>query len=177
MSNKALLVIDMQNALIKENPFLIDEVINNIDKLIQKCRDNNVEVIYIQHNDEVGGELEPNTNGWEISNKIQPINSEKVFSKNYNSAFKDTGLREYLNEREINEIIIVGMQTDYCIDATCKVAFEYGFKVIIPEKTNTTFDNENMKAKELYEYYNFRIFKNRFAVVEDIESTFSRLSS
>jgi len=32
------------------------------------------------------------------------------------------------------------MQTEYYIDTTCKVAFEYVYKVIIPEKTNTTIN-------------------------------------
>lgn len=67
------------------------------------------------------------------------------------------------------------MQTDYCIDTTCKVAFEYGFKVIIPEKTNTAFDNESISAKDLYEHYNFNIWRDRFAIVETIENTIERL--
>lgn len=50
----------------------------------------------------------------------------------------------------------MGIQTEYCIDSTCKIAFEYGFKVIIPEMTNTTFDNEYMSAEFSYKYYNFK---------------------
>lgn len=63
------------------------------------------------------------------------------------------------------------MQTEYCIDATCKGAFEYGYNLIMPEKTNTTFNNGNILAKDLYEYYNLRIFKDRYAIVEGIENT------
>ncbi|PRR82518.1 hypothetical protein CLVI_16530 [Clostridium vincentii] len=67
------------------------------------------------------------------------------------------------------------MQTEYCFDTTCKIAFEYGYKVIIPEKTNTTFNNGNILAKDLYEYYNFKIFNGRFGVVEGIDNTIERL--
>jgi Amidases related to nicotinamidase len=48
--------------------------------------------------------------------------------KNVNSAFRDTGLLDYLHEKEEDTIIIVGLQTDYCIDATVKCGFEHGLK-------------------------------------------------
>jgi nicotinamidase-related amidase len=175
MGNIALLVVDVQNALVLAKPFAIDEVISNIKRLINVCRENNVEVIYIQHTDKIGGELELNSDGWKIYEEISPTTTEKVICKNYNSAFKETSLKEYLDNKGINELIITGMQTEYCFDTTCKIAFEYGYKVIIPEKTNTTFNNGNISAKDLYEYYNFNIFNGRFGVVEDIDNTIERL--
>ena len=175
MGNIVLLVVDVQNALVLAKPFAVEEVINNIKRLIKTCRENNVEVIYIQHNDGIGGEFEPNTEGWRIYGEVSPNINEVVISKNYNSAFKETNLKRYLSNKGISELIITGMQTEYCFDATCKVAFEYGFKVIIPEKTNTTFDNGNILAKDLYEHYNYNIFNGRFGIVESIENTIKRL--
>ena len=175
MKNTALLVIDFQNALVLAKPFAIQEVISNIKRLIKTCRENDVEIIYIQHNDEIGSELEPNSEGWKIYEEISPIKNEQVISKNYNSAFKETTLKKYLQSKGINQLIISGMQTDFCIDTTIKVAFEYGFKMIIPEKTNTTFDSGNISGKDLYEHYNFNIFKGRFGIVENIEKTIERL--
>ncbi len=40
----------------------------------------------------------------------------------------------------------------YFIDTSIKVDFEFGYKLIIPEKTNTTFDNNDLSAKVLYEH-------------------------
>ncbi|WP_411676144.1 hypothetical protein [Caproicibacter sp.] len=57
------------------------------------------------------------------------------------------------------------MQTEYCIDSTCKTAFELGFGVIIPEGTFTTFDNGPLDAAELCEFYSSRIWNRRFASV------------
>lgn len=176
MKNTALLVIDVQNALVSAGPFAVEETIRNIKRLIKTCRENNVEVIYVQHNDNAGEELEPNSYGWRIYEEISPAVNEKVISKNYNSAFKNTCLKEYLHSKNINELIITGMQTEYCIDTTCKVAFEYGYKLIIPEKTNTTFNNGNISAEDLYNYYNSRIFKDRFATVETVENTIKRIT-
>ncbi|MBU3132607.1 cysteine hydrolase [Clostridium gasigenes] len=175
MENIALLVVDVQNALVLGEPYNREAVISNIKKLVEISRENEVEVIYIQHSDEIAGELEPNCDGWQIYKEVGPISGEKIITKNYNSAFKDTTLKEYLDNKGINKLIITGMQTEYCIDTTVKVAFEYGFKLVIPENTNTTFNNGNMLAKDLYEYYNFNIFKNRFAIIESVDNTIERL--
>ena len=175
MKKLALLVIDVQNILVHSKPFAIDEIIENIKNLIEVSRENNAEVIYVQHNGKVGSEIEPNSDGWQIYEKIKPNPNEKIFFKNYNSAFKETNLHEYLKSRDINDLIITGMQTDYCIDTTVKVAFEYGFKLIIPEKTNTTFANGNISAEGLYNHYNFNIFNNRFGTVTSIENTIKKI--
>ncbi|AGF55578.1 nicotinamidase-related amidase [Clostridium saccharoperbutylacetonicum] len=177
MKNTALLVIDVQKALVKLNPFDINEVIHNIKSLIKICRENNTEVIFVQHNGEIGSILEPNSDGWNIYDEISPNKNEKVLSKNYNSAFRQTDLKEYLDSKDITNLIITGMQTEYCIDTTCKVAFEYGFNIITPEKTNTTFNNGNILAKDLYDYYNFTIFKDRFTTVENLNDTIKRLTT
>ena len=175
MGNIALLVVDVQNALVLAEPFAVEEIISNIKRLIKSSRENNVEVIYIQHNDKIGDELEPNSEGWKIYDEVSPNKNEVVINKTYNSSFKDTNLKIYLGNKGIKQLIITGMQTEYCIDATCKVAFEYGFEVIIPEKTNTTFNNGDIVAKDLYDHYNFNIFNGRFAIVESIEKTIERL--
>ncbi|WP_026883444.1 cysteine hydrolase family protein [Clostridium akagii] len=175
MEKMALLVIDFQNALVLAKPFDVEEVISNIKRLIKTCRENNVEVIYVQHNDEIGDELEPNSEGWKIYEEVSPNADEKIINKTYNSAFKETNLKQYLDNKGINQLVITGMQTEFCIDATCKVAFEYGYNLIIPEKTNTTFKNGNISAKDLYEFYNFNIFNGRFAKVESMEKTIGRI--
>lgn len=176
MDKTALLVIDFQNGLVADKPYSLEETVANIKELIKSSRKNGVEVIYIQHDGGKNDILEPNSEGWEIYREIAPNSDEKVISKKYNSAFRETKLKEYLDSREIKQLIITGMQTEYCIDTSCKVAFEYGYKLIIPEKTNTTFDNGNIKAKDLYEFYNFNIFKNRFGIVEDVEKTIKRIT-
>jgi nicotinamidase-related amidase len=61
------------------------------------------------------------------------------------------------------------MQTDYCIDATCKVAFEKGYDVTIISGTTTTVDNEYFKAEKLVCYFENAVWNNRFANVESIE--------
>jgi nicotinamidase-related amidase len=175
MGKVALLVIDIQNKLISREPFEIIEVISNVKKLIETCRENDKEVIFIQHNGGAGSGMEPYSDGWNFYEEVAPRANDKVLSKNYCSSFRETELKEYLEYRNIDQLIITGMQTEYCIDTTCKVAFEHGYKVIIPEKTNTTFNNGEFLAKDLYKFYNYHILNNTFGVVENIEKTIERI--
>ena len=168
MTSTALLIVDVQNALVDEKPFNIERVLVNIKNLLNTCRENGIEVVYIQHDGEKKDTLEPFSYGWDIHKSIYPNQDEKVIRKTYCSSFKDTELEEYLNSKSIQTLILVGMQTEYCIDTTCRVAFDKGYKLIMPEETNTTFDNGNLSAGDIYEYHNFSIFKDRFAEVNPL---------
>ena len=165
MKNTVLLVTDVQNTMIEARPFNERQVMENIKKLIISARKNNIEVIYVRHNEGEGTPFEKNTRGWEICSEVKPADDETIFDKKFSSAFFKTGLEIYLDNRGIENIILVGFQTEYCIDATCKSAFDLGYKVIIPEKTNSTYDNEIFMAESLYRFYNFKIWKDRFARV------------
>lgn len=66
-----------------------------------------------------------------------------------NSAFKDTGLVEYLAENNEKDIIIVGLQTDKCINATVISGFEYGFNLIVPAFANSTINNNYMDSQKV----------------------------
>ncbi len=173
MENTVLLVVDVQTSLIKEHPYNELQVLANISKLLGTAREHGLEVVYVRHEDEEGGDLERGSEGWEIYSDIAPVAGEKIFDKHFNSAFLKTGLREYLIDRKVDTIILVGLQTEYCIDATCKAAFEHGFRILIPEETNTTFDNEFMSGEKVYEYYNNKIWNHRFAQIMPMEEVIS----
>ena len=60
---------------------------------------------------------------------------------------------------------------DYCIDATIKCGFEHGFKMIVPENANSTFDNAFMTGEQSYKYYNEFMWKGRYAECISVEET------
>lgn len=69
---------------------------------------------------------------------------------------------EYLEEKNVRTVAVVGLQTDYCIDATIKCGFEHGFKIIVTENANSTFHNAFMTRDQSYRYYNEVMWKGRY---------------
>jgi nicotinamidase-related amidase len=169
MNKTALLVVDVQNGLIGNHPFNEKGMIENIQKLLKAARKHDIEVIYVRHDGGIGSILEKNTAAWEVHPTISPEPAERIFDKKISSAFKETTLREYLDSKGIKTIILVGMQTDYCIDTNCKVAFEFGYDLIIPEDTTTTFDNELCSAELLIKHYEQKRWNNKFAKVIPVD--------
>lgn len=161
----ALLVVDVQHFLIKNHPYNEKNTIENIKRLIETARKNDVEVIYVRHEAGAGSPFERNTKGWEIYHEVQPNNNEIIIDKKFNNAFLKTELQIYLKSKGIENIILVGLQTEFCIDSTCKAAFELDYKVVIPEETNTTFGNVYINGENLYKHYNYKIWNNRFGKV------------
>ncbi|SHI22647.1 Nicotinamidase-related amidase [Sporobacter termitidis DSM 10068] len=176
MNYDALIVIDMQTALIEEHPYNEAAVIENIKNLLGACRAKKIPVIHVQHDGGAGDALEHGGKGWEIWSALAPMPGEKIFEKQYNSAFRNTGLHDYLKTLPAKNIILCGMQTEYCIDASCKVAFEYGYNVTVPRAAATTFDSAFASGKALSEYYEDRIWNNRYARVIPMEQTISEIN-
>lgn len=169
MKNTVLLVVDVQTAMVEDHPYNEADVLSNIASLISLCRQNGVEVVYVRHDGGPGDSLEKGSDGWQIWQGIEPLPTEKIFDKTFNSAFRGTGLAAYLDGKNIKRIILVGLQTEYCIDTTCKVAFEYGYEVIIPEETTSTYDNFHFSGEKLSAYYTEKIWKDRFAEIISME--------
>ena len=171
-----LLVVDAQKAITNNKLYHYDLFVSNVKALIERARQNHIEVIYIRHDDGVGHELTKGNDGFEIYEEFEPMNNEKIFDKTVNSPFKESGLLEYLDSKGERQLIIAGLQTDYCIDATVKCGFEHGFKIIVPENANTTVDNQFMSAEASYEYYNTFIWKNRYAKCLSIDEVLDMMS-
>ncbi|MGN0664931.1 MAG: cysteine hydrolase family protein [Huintestinicola sp.] len=158
-----LLVVDTQKAITNSELYQFDLLKSHISELITIARSNGIEVIFVRHDDGAGCELTKGNEGFEIFERFTPAENEMIFDKKVNSSFNGTGLLEYLKNKGENTVIVVGLQTEYCIDATIKTGFEHGFRIIVPENTNSTFDNQFMTAEQTYRYYNEFIWNRRYA--------------
>ena len=177
MENTILLIVDVQTFLISHNPHNKTEVIANIKKLLDAARNSSIEVVYVRHDDGKGSPLEYGSDGWQIYSEVAPAVIERIFDKKFSSSFRQTGLREYLDAKGIKNIILVGMQTDYCVDTTCRVAFEFGYRVIIPAGSTTTFSNSLATAENIIKYYETKLWNGRFAEVVSIDEALSMIEN
>ena len=160
-----LLVIDMQKALIDDELYAFDTFMERTARLIDAARKNNVEVIYVQHDAGASSGFSVGDEAFEIAEEVAPREGEKVFIKTINSCFGNKDFKEYMEQLDDKRVMIIGLQTNYCIDATVKSAFERGFEVIIPEGTNSTFDNDYMTGETTVKYYNEDVWEE---IVESV---------
>ncbi len=163
MTKTALLVIDAQELITNERLYAFDNYIENVRRLIAESRKNGIEVIYVRHDDGEGQPLSKGNEGFDVCREFAPEAGERIFDKSVNSPFRDSGLLGYLRKKAVKRLIVTGLQTDYCIDATVKCGFEHGFEMIVPEYCNSTFANDFMTAEQTYRYYNEFMWKNRYA--------------
>lgn len=171
----ALLIVDVQEAMITGAMYRESKVLDNIVGLLAQARAAGVWVIHVRHDYGDGHEWARGTPGWKIWQGVAPLESEPIVDKRHNSAFMRTNLYNLLRERGVKETILTGVHTEYCIDATVRSAFERDFRVTIPELTNTTHGNEYMTAPVLYDYYHRKLWNGRYATVVPLESVIDRL--
>ena len=166
---KALVVIDIQNMLIHMKPYESPRFLKRVGILIEQARKKGIEVIYVRHKSD---SLVPGTKGWQIHEAVAPKEGEKIIEKTHPSSFKDTDFDDYLKERGIDNLIIVGMQVEYCVDTTIRVAFEKDYKITVPQGGTTTFDTKNMPAANIRIHHE-KIWDRVFGRVLPIEEVLS----
>ncbi|SER88418.1 cysteine hydrolase family protein [Pedobacter rhizosphaerae] len=137
MSRKALIIIDVQNDYFENGAI---ELVNpveaslNVAKVMKHFRENNLPIAHIQHvsaNPEAVPIFVKGTKGVEIHENVKPLEEEHIFEKFYPNSFRETGLLDYLKENDVSEVIITGMMTHMCVDATTRAAFDLGYKCTV----------------------------------------------
>ncbi|MBC2890179.1 cysteine hydrolase family protein [Gordonibacter massiliensis (ex Traore et al. 2017)] len=175
MGFDALIVIDMQTALVGRHPCNENEVVDSIGELARACRAAGVPVLYVRHDGGAGDELEAGTPGWEICAELAPLEGERVFEKRFNSAFRQTQLHDHLQRIGARSLVMCGMQTEFCFDVSVKVAFELGYEVTVPKGSVTTFDSDFAEGGVLTAYFEDRIWNGRYARVLPLDEVLAEL--
>jgi nicotinamidase-related amidase len=162
MNNKALLVIDMQVALFDEQPYAGETLLANIDHLLGRARAAKVPVIYVQHCSRSEAPMAPGADGWQIHPAIAPTPGEIVVQKWNPDAFQATTLQEELDKLGVQQLIVTGMQTDYCVDTTCRRAYSLGYDVTLVQDGHSTCDSAALPAAQIIAHHN-AVLGNWFA--------------
>ena len=130
--SKALISIDIQNDYFENgaNTLVGSEAASkNARLLLQEFRKKQLPVIHIQHLSVRTGStfFIPHTIGAEIHTNVAPLVDEKVFVKHLPNSFIETGLHDYLVSLHVTELVICGMMTHMCVDATTRAAKDLGY--------------------------------------------------
>jgi nicotinamidase-related amidase len=176
MSNEkiALLIIDAQvNMFAPDNAvYGSEKVLQTLSTLIARARSANIPVVYIQNNGGPDDPDLPGTPGWELHPALTPNEGEIVIQKTTPSSFYRTSLREELTRLGVKHVILAGMQTEYCIDTTCRHAFVLDYQVTLVKDGHSTYDTSILKAPDVIAHHN-AIFRTFATLVEADALNFS----
>jgi len=141
----ALLLVDIQREYFPGGAMPLGgpvEAAVQAQKLLAYFRYNHLPAVFIQH---VSLDLEatsfrPGSPGVSLYSSIRPLPGEPVVRKHHPNSFRDTNLQELLRTAEVSRLVICGMMTHMCIDATTRAACDYGFECIVAADACATRD-------------------------------------
>jgi nicotinamidase-related amidase len=140
--NTALLVIDVQNGAVA-GAHERDAVVANIGSLVEKARQQEVPVVWVQHSSE---NLAKGSDAWRIVPELAPDESEPLVEKTYPDSFEDTTLETVLSRLAVGRLVVVGAQTDECVRSTLHGAIVRGYDATLVSDAHTTEDQSEWGA-------------------------------
>ncbi|AWY39933.1 isochorismatase family protein [Pseudomonas putida] len=151
----ALLIIDVQQALCsgEYECHEIKRVIDTINGLSTKARNAGVPVVLIQHEEE-GDLFKHGAPGWQLAEGLQTSPKDHRVRKTTGDSFYQTNLQQLLPVEDFERLIICGLQTDYCVNATLRQAHQLGYDVVLAADAHSTVDNGNVKAEDIIAEHN-----------------------
>jgi len=150
MRQAALLLIDLQaNMFDPANPVkAADLLLANLPPLLERARAARVPVFLVRNCGSAGDPDVRGTPGWELHPSFRPAAGEVVVDKTSSDAFADTVLDEELKRLGVTDLVIAGLQSEYCIRATILGALARGYEVTLVADGHSTYDGEGYSAEE-----------------------------
>lgn len=181
LSNAALLVLDMQDYFLDPDSHAFvpgaPVIIAGIQRLIDRCRTTGRPVIFTRHinTSANAGQMQ---NWWHdlidpgnplaaISDHLA-VDPSPVIDKSQYDAFYQTGLHDLLRDHGIDTIIITGVMTHLCCEATARSAFVNNYRVIFPADGSATYNQD-------FHLSSLRNLAHGFAHVNTIEQLLGQL--
>jgi nicotinamidase-related amidase len=152
---RALLIVDMQVGLFAgDSPrYDAEGVIQRINEIAKVVRATEGVVIFVQHED--NGGLKQETEGWEILPALERMDTDLLLRKQACDSFYETNLPDLLAQYSVQELIITGCATDFCVDTTVRAAASRNYKVVVVEDAHTTKDRPHLDAKSIIRHHNY----------------------
>lgn len=143
MSNRAILIVDLQNEYWPSGNLSlqgIEAAAANAARVMDHARAKGDLIVNIRHEMPGGPFFVPGNTGSEINDAVRPAPGEPVITKNYPNSFRDTGLSDLLKEKGIKEVVVVGAMSHMCVDATVRAANDLGYKTATIHDACATLD-------------------------------------
>ena len=155
----ALIIIDIQNDYFPGGKLELEGSIDaslQAARLLDAFRAKGLPLVHIQHVSNRPGAsfFLPDTEGVKIHANVAPRAGETVLQKNFPNSFRGTGLLEHLRALGADHLVIAGMMTHMCVDATTRAAFDLGFSCALAHDACATralaFGEQRVPAAQVH---------------------------
>jgi nicotinamidase-related amidase len=172
--SKALVIVDIQNDYFPGGKMELEgsEAASlKARTLLTAFRGRRLPILHMQHVSVRPGAtfFLPDTEGVKIHPNVAPAEGETIVRKHFPNGFRDTALLEHLKKAGVQELVIAGMMTHMCIDATTRTASDFGFKCFLAHDACATralaFGDKKIPA-ELVHYAFLSALNGAYASVQ-----------
>jgi nicotinamidase-related amidase len=156
---QALLVIDIQNDYFPGGAMELegaDAAGAKAGAALKSFRDKQLPVIHVRHLSVRPGAtfFLPGTRGAEIHESVRPAAGETVIEKNFPNSFRNTKLEQLLKDSGVKDLVVAGMMTHMCVDASVRHAADLGYKITLLGDACATraqaYGGEKVPAKQVH---------------------------
>jgi nicotinamidase-related amidase len=151
----ALVIIDMQTALVN-GAWREPETLAALAGVIAKARESGVPVLFVVHNHASFKPMMKGQPGWQIHADLKLQAQDSIVEKTASDAFYQTPLAARLRSLEVDTLLIGGMQSEYCVDASARSALNHGFDVVLLSDCHTTGDGA-LPAADIIAHHNLTL--------------------
>ena len=139
----ALLVIDIQKDYFPGGRMPLvnpESAAIEAKRLLDGFRSHHWPVIFMQHVSlsPTASFFLPDTDGIAIHPLVAPQTGETILVKHYPNSFRETRLLEVLQQLQVAELVISGMMTHMCVDASTRQAFDLGLSCFVAYDATAT---------------------------------------
>lgn len=155
LDTPALVVIDVQKGLIEGFEEDWSDVLHVINGLVSRARDDGVPVVLVQHCGSTRVHpLHRTQPGWALHPAVDLQPGDLRVEKRWSDAFRDTNLDAMLREASVTRVVLVGAQTEYCVDTTARRAVSLGYDVDLVADGHTTSENGLLSRDQIIAHHN-----------------------
>jgi nicotinamidase-related amidase len=134
--SRALVIVDIQNDYFPGGAHPLvgpDDGAAAAKKVLGAARERREPIVHVEHLWDApdASFMKPGTPGIEIHASVAPCDGEPVVRKAHPNAFRDTTLEQELRDRGVDHVVVCGMMTSMCVDATVRAVVDLGFQATV----------------------------------------------
>ena len=117
--------------------------------IIKRWREIGLEVIHVRHSStNPESKLHKDNEGFQFNPITMPLDDEIVITKSVNSGFIGTNLKEVIDSKDGDTLVLVGLTTDHCVSTTTRMAGNYLYDTYLISDATATFNKVGSNGEQ-----------------------------